>query len=90
MNLSFQVASVKRLLIPVKRIVEKGNFVSFGPKEEDNYIYNKTLGDKVMLKSNGKGSYLMDVCFVGGNRRTITVDSGAEEDVCPWEWGSQF
>ena len=30
----------------------------------------------MMLKSNGRGSY--------------TVDSGAEESVCPWEWGSQF
>ena len=51
---------------------------------------NQETGDKMMLKSNGKGSYLMDVCFVGGGRTEITVDSGAEENVCPWGWGSQF
>ena len=32
----------------------------------------------------------MDVSFVGGGKAEITVDSGAEENVCPWEWGSQF
>jgi len=90
MCLGFQVAEVKKPLISVKRIVEKGNFVSFGPKDEDNYILNQVTGDKMMLKSNGKGSYLMDVCFVGGGRTQITVDSGAEENVCPWDWGEQF
>ena len=29
----------------------------------------------------------MDVEFVGGEKTVITVDSGAEESVCPWEWG---
>ena len=29
----------------------------------------------------------MEVMFVGGGRTTITVDSGAEENVCPWDWG---
>ena len=32
----------------------------------------------------------MDVQFVGGERTNITVDSGAEENVCPWDWGKQF
>jgi hypothetical protein len=90
MCLGFQVADVKKPLISVKRIVEKGNYVSFGPKTDDNFILNKDSGDKMMLKSNGKGSYLMDVCFVGGERTEITVDSGAEENVCPWGWGEQF
>ena len=90
MKLGFQVADVKKPLIAVKRICEKGNLVSFGPKEEDNYIMNKDIKDKMMLKPNGRGSYLMDVCFVGGERTQITVDSGAEENVCPWDWGSQF
>ena len=90
MSLAFQVAEVKKPLISVKRIAEKGNTVSFGPQEGDNFILCQATGDKMMLKSNGKGSYLMDVCFVGGGRTEITVDSGAEENVCPWEWGSQF
>eukprot|EP00973_Karenia_brevis_P040892 5657851-Karenia_brevis.AAC.1 len=29
----------------------------------------------------------MKVNFVGGGPTEITVDSGAEESVCPWEWG---
>ena len=84
------MAEVRKPLISVKRIVGKGNFVSFGPTPEDNFIKNKETGDKMMLKANGKGSYLMEVCFVGGGKTEITVDSGAEENVCPWNWGSQF
>eukprot|EP00973_Karenia_brevis_P033326 4597129-Karenia_brevis.AAC.1 len=29
----------------------------------------------------------MKVNFVGGGPTEIPVDSGAEESVCPWEWG---
>ena len=90
MCLGFQVADVKKPLIAVKRIVDNGNKVSFGPGDGDNYILNMETEDKMMLKPNGKGSYLMDVSFVGGGRTQITVDSGAEENVCPWEWGLQF
>ena len=32
----------------------------------------------------------MEVDFVGGGRTWITIDSGAEENVCPWEWGEKF
>jgi len=42
------------------------------------------------MKPNGKGSYVMQVCFKNGCKTEITVDSGAEESVCPWDWGSQF
>ena len=44
----------------------------------------------MMLQPNGKGSYLMKVEFEGGGATEITVDSGAEENVCPWEWGENF
>ena len=33
---------------------------------------------------------MLEVSFVGGDKTEITVDSGTEENVCPWEWGSQF
>ena len=68
-------------------IVEKGNRVGFGLDKEDNFIENRKTGDKMLLKPNGKGSYWMDVYVVGGGKTEITVDSGAEEDVCPREWG---
>ena len=90
MSLHFQVADVKKPLVSVKRITEQGNHVAFGPGKEDNFILSKSSGDKLFLRPNGKGSYLMDVSFVGGGTTEITVDSGAEESVCPWEWGSQF
>ena len=32
----------------------------------------------------------MSVQFEGGEKTEIIVDSGAEENVCPWEWGKQF
>ena len=90
MGFRFQVADVKKPLVSVKRITEKGNHVQFGPAEKDNFILNKETGDKVLLRGNGKGSYMLDVCFLGGKKTSITVDSGAEENVCPWEWGEQF
>ena len=31
-----------------------------------------------------------DVDFVAGGKGRITVDSGAEESVCPKDWGSSF
>ena len=64
--------------------------MAFGPREEDNYIWNKESGDRIPLRPNGKGSYLMDVEFEGGGKTEITVDSGAEESVCPWDWGERF
>ena len=46
--------------------------------------------DRMMLKPEGKVSYVMDVEFVEGEKTVITVDSGAEESVCPWEWGEKL
>ena len=90
MSLKFQVASVRKPLVSVRRIIEKGNSVHFGPEDDDNYIKNGKTGDRFPLRRTGQGSYMMDVCFVGGGRTEITVDSGAEENVCPWEWGEFF
>ena len=72
----------------VKKIAESGNRVVFS--ESGSYIVNNKTGDKLKLRENGRGSYLMDVDFVGGGEGEITVDSGAEESVCPKEWGSRF
>ena len=88
MKIKFQVADVKKPLMAVRRIVENGNRVVFSDK--GNYIINEKTGDKLKLRENGRGSYLMDVEFVGGGKGEITVDSGAEESVCPRDWGSRF
>jgi hypothetical protein len=84
-GLKFQVTDVNKPLVSVKRIVEKGNFVRVGPADRDDYIENGETKEKILLRPNGRGSYLMDVNFVGGEKTTITVDSGAEENVCPWD-----
>ena len=90
MNLTFQVADCRKPLLSVRRIVEHNNVVQFRPKEEDNFIANKTSGNKVGLKRTGTGSYVMEVDMAGQGRTWITVDSGAEESVCPKDWGHQF
>ena len=88
--LGFQVADVQRPLLSVSKICSKGNIVNFGPGEKDNYIQNIKSGSKILLRPSGNGSYLMDVRFEGGGTAQITVDSGAEESVCPWDFGQQF
>ena len=64
--------------------------MGFGPGLYDNFIFNEPSGNKMILKSNGKGSYIMVVQFEGGEKTEIIVDSGAEENVCPWNRGKQF
>ncbi len=54
MGLTFQVADVKKPWIAVERITEKRNYVHFGLAEDDNYIENKTSGDKMYLTPNGR------------------------------------
>ena len=88
--LSFRVAEVRKPLLAVCRVVEKGNEVRFGPGKDGNYIRNTKTGDKFISRPNGKGSYIMDVKFPGGERTEITVDSGAQESVCTSGWGEVF
>ena len=73
MRIKFQVADVKKPLMAVKRIVENGNRVVFS--ESGSFIINNKTGEKLKLRENGRGSYLMDVEFVGGGKGEITVDS---------------
>ena len=44
MNMKFQVSDARNPLASVARITEHGNIVQFGPKEEDNYIFNPGTG----------------------------------------------
>ena len=43
-----------------------------------------------MLHKRGRGSYVLLGQFVGGEKTEATVDSAAEESVCPPWWGHQF
>ena len=46
--------------------------------------------ERLQMKKKGYGSYVLEVSFLGGGMTEITVDSAAEESVCPWSWGAQF
>ena len=89
MNLKFQASDAKKPLSSVRRVVEKGNNVHFGPKPEDCYIRNAQSGKKLPLLSDGKGTWVMRV-GLEGKQADITVDSGAQESVSGKEWGSGF
>jgi hypothetical protein len=58
MSLNFQVSDVQKPLAAVRRIVEKGNTVHFGPNAEDNFIRSATSGAKIMMVKKG-GSYVV-------------------------------
>ena len=88
--INFQVADVQRPLLSVKSVTDMGNRVVFSKEEKDCYIENEKTGDRLQMKKKGFGSYVLVVNFVGGKTTEITIDSAAEESVCPWKWGEQF
>ena len=70
--------------------LRKENIVQFGPKPEENYIYNKKAQVKIPLQDLGRGTFVVKGKFDSGRDTQITVDSGAEENVCPKWWGKEF
>jgi hypothetical protein len=58
MSLTFQVSDVQKPLAAVRRIVEKGNIVQFGPRDEDNFIKSNSSGLKIFMVKKG-GSYVV-------------------------------
>ena len=88
-GLGFQVADVKNSLLAVDRVVEKRNVVQFGPKEEDNFVMNRNSKEKILMRKKGK-SYVIDTKLKDGYWTKVTVDSAAEESVCPKEWAKMY
>ena len=68
----------------------RGTMLCLDHKKKTTTFLNKATGQKMMSKARGRGSYVMEVQFVGGEETTSMVDSGAEESVCPWEWGERL
>ena len=90
MEMGFEVCDVRKALAAVSRITAKGNRVAFGPREEDNYIQNANNGKRIQMRRKG-GAYVVDVALVGsGQKAEITIDSAAEESVCPEDWTKEF
>ena len=72
MNMTFQVTDSKKPLLSVRRIVEKGNHVHFGPSAADCFISNPQSGKKLPLKFDGVGTWVMEV-ELSGETTHITV-----------------
>ena len=62
-GMKFQVCDVQRPLVAVWRLVEQGNVVQFGPKVDDNYIWDPQTQEKIMLRRKGR-SFVVDVDMV--------------------------
>ena len=72
-GLKFQVTDVRKPLLAVKRLVENGNVVSFGPKPDRNYILNIASGRRIDMEKK-KGSFVIKAHFVK------EVTGGSEEE----------
>ncbi len=53
MGLQVQVTDVRKLLLAVRRLVERGNVVQFGPEPEQKYIMHAESGRKIVMEKNG-------------------------------------
>ena len=62
-GLTFQVTDVQKPLLAVRRLVERGNVVAFGPGKDDNYIYNTASGKTIPMEKKG-GSFIIRAHFV--------------------------
>ena len=62
-SMRFQVSDCRNPLASVAKIVESGNIVQFGPKEEDNYIFSPANGEKVRIRKKGR-KFVLDVELV--------------------------
>ena len=62
-GLKFQVTDVRKPLLAVRRLVEKGNVVSFGPEPEQNYIRNIATGKEIAMEKKG-GAFVIKAHFV--------------------------
>ena len=100
-GMTFQVAAVKKALASVWRICRAGNIVQFGDDPSDCFVKNKVTGRRIKMEKKG-GSYVIRVEFVRRKgqkeygeweslgKEMVTIDSGAEESVCPVGWGEEF
>jgi hypothetical protein len=62
-GLRFQVTDVRKPLLAVRRLVERGNVVQLGPETEHSYIMNVETGKRIMMERKG-GSFVIAANFV--------------------------
>ena len=68
MGLKFQVTDVKKPLLVVRRLVEKGNVVVLSNVEGESYIFNKDAKVKIPIVKKG-GSFVIEADLVQGFAR---------------------
>ena len=51
----------------------------------ESYIQNVATGKKIEMRQKGR-AYVIDVVTENGKKEEITIDSAAEESVCPERW----
>ena len=75
-------------MIALRRLVETGNRVEFGPGQDENYIQNVKSGKKIHMRMRKPGSYILDLDMKEkSGKAQVCVDSGAEKSVCTVAWG---
>ena len=62
-GLRFQVTDVRKPLLAVRRLVEKGNKVVLAGGDGESYIMNQVTGVKIPIKKKG-GSFVIEAHFV--------------------------
>ena len=62
-GLKFQVTDVRKPLLAVRRLVEKGNKVVLAGGDGESYILNEPTGVKIPIKKKG-GSFVIEAHFV--------------------------
>ena len=62
-GLRFQVTDVKKPLLAVRRLVEKGNIVMFGAEPRQNYIENVETKRRIPMEKKG-GAFVIKAHFV--------------------------
>ena len=63
--MKFQVNDVKKPLLAVRRLVEKGNVVVLSDGEGESYIMNKEAKVRIPIVKKG-GSFVVEAEFVRG------------------------
>ena len=64
-GLKFQVTDVKKPLLAVRRLVERGNVVMLSNGEGGSYVYNKEANLKIPVVKKG-GSFVIEADFAQG------------------------
>ena len=62
-DLKFQVTDVRKPLLAVRRLVEKGNKVVLAGDDEESFIMNKATKVKIPVKKKG-GAFVIEAHFV--------------------------